>query len=110
MADSEKENGIFIEDIKLLQKQIFEYFDKKGIYNINYTIFLDLDSRDTLKDREKKISINNNEENIKITNEYENDDNYFNSIIFDQESLDYPFSRKDLQENFFYYSNKVKIF
>lgn len=109
MADSEKENGICIENINLLEKQIFEYFEKKAFNNFNDMDFKDLKLRNK-STKEESTNINTAyEENIKINKEYDDQENYLNLLNYENESVDNPFSKKDLKENFFYYSNKVKF-
>lgn len=109
LADFEKENGIYIENIKCLEKKIFKYFEKKCYSNINFN--QKFDNKTNFYDQEIIGPHPEENENLSKIIEYKDDegDNYLNILIYDEENLEHPSSKKDLEDNFFYYTSKVKF-
>jgi len=111
MANFEKENGIYIQKIKSLEKLIFEYYEKKGSYFKNNLNRHQMDLNINSSENEKFTNHIKFDENILYTIKVDEDkENYLNLIMNNQESPDIPLSKKDIEENFFYYSNKVLNF
>lgn len=110
MAESEKENGIYIDDIKLLEKKIFEFFQKKAKLKIYEEQPTNKDLRLKSSEDETRVSTQPYEDLFDKFQENEEDKFYLKNSIDGQESLDYPTCKKDLEENFFFYSSKVNYF
>jgi hypothetical protein len=114
LGESESENGIKIEKIKFLEKQIFDFYFQKTFLNKNFN-FHSFNKRGYVSEQNIEDNILQNKEYKTIITDQiisiekkEEEKSYLSSNIYeDQEILDFPLSKNDLEENFFFFSNKV---
>jgi len=99
----EFENGVLINNIILLERKILNYYLKildNSNLNLKKEIF------DNIADGNSSLTIYNNEnyQELKILS-YDLECKKY--LTYDDENSEFPLSKEDLQENFFYFSNKV---